>query len=427
MNFNTLTPSAKVLKKLESYASGQPVTNKDEPCIAIINAADWVESRELVEGVKAGIKVSGGTVFVHSVPFFGYANKINPMTAKIAPSFYKNAVSNAGAIIKTNMIDGVVIVSDCDITTAGLLEGCLQNNCPVMVMPLGTVALQKPTQVAARVTSGQITSIQGDEILAELDKPKYQTSFFCMLENLGFCVAGASKSKRGGEIIKTAIETGRQAVSVTSDIKHPRKILTKSALQGVVDFTLSQKLSIGGLDLLFKLFNASDVKTPADYITGRIEKVSGNTVHVTGTAIGGSGYLQYSGNKPETFSGKAWVYQNLEDADNALLGGSIPTNSVVVLQNCVGMDVSAFAFAVEGMGRAKEIAIATDGVCEASDVLTVTMISPNSFENEEFINIQNGDKLTIDANNGRFNSNILQKEVKTRAKRNPIKKQIFLF
>ncbi|MCL2229375.1 MAG: hypothetical protein FWC00_06165 [Firmicutes bacterium] len=36
MNFNTLSPSAKILKKQESYLSGHPVTDKEVPHIAVI-------------------------------------------------------------------------------------------------------------------------------------------------------------------------------------------------------------------------------------------------------------------------------------------------------------------------------------------------------------------------------------------------------
>jgi dihydroxyacid dehydratase/phosphogluconate dehydratase len=430
MNFNTLTPSTKVLKKLQSFASGQPVSSKDEPCIAIIKACDFAESKDLIVNIKAGIKTSGGTAFMYSVPYFGFANKTSPMTAKYNQSFFENASSNAQAIIKTNMIDGVVIVTECDITAAGLLHGCLMANCPAIVLPLGKSAMAKNTQIAAQVTAGKITSAQVDDILKELDNTtSYQTAFFDMLEKLGFCVEGASKNrKKGGEQLNAALETGRLAVEITKDIKHPRKVLTKNALQTVTDFALAEKLSISGLELLFLLFNASDVKTPTDFIAERIEKVSAqNTVHVSGTAIGGDGYFQFLTQKPDTFNGKAWVYDNLEDADNALLGGNIPAQSVIVLKNCASVDISAFAFAIEAMGREKEIAIATDGVCELTDVLTVTMCSPDSYANEEFMNIQTGDKLTIDTNNGRFNSNILSKEIKNRQKRNPQKKPVKFF
>jgi len=431
MNLNTYTPSAKVLKKLANYASGQPVTTKDVPHIAVIVAAEVIDSKKIVEAVVSGIKNAGGIVFVHYVSFMGYANRINPMTAKFADSFRTISMSNAQAIIKTNMVDGVVIVTDCDVTCAGLLDGASAANCPVMVMPLGTCAYSNFLEVAGNVTAGRLISTEVDDMIKNLPMLKYQTSFFRLLENLGICVATASTTPResGAQIIN-ATETGKQAVSVANDIKTPRKVFTKSAWESVVDFALVKNTGVAGLHMLMKLFNANDVKTPYDFIGERIGKLANPNVkvaRVTGTAIGGGGYVRLKDKPVSGFSGKAWVYQNLEDADNALLGGNIPKHSVIVVQNCVGMNISSLVYALRGMGLENDIAIATDGICDADDVLMVTMITPNSFANEEFANIQTGDTLDIDVAKGRFNSNVLAKDVKNRAKRNAVTKPKMYF
>jgi len=61
MNFNTLTPSAKVLKKLHNYASGQPVGTKETPHIGVLVGATEVGG--LVANIMAGIKSAGGVAF----------------------------------------------------------------------------------------------------------------------------------------------------------------------------------------------------------------------------------------------------------------------------------------------------------------------------------------------------------------------------
>ena len=435
MNFNTLSPTSKMLKKLQSYSTGQPVTSGDVPNIAIINAADVIESKKLVENIVVGIKSSEGTAFVHNVPFFGYANKINPMTAKFAISFRESARTNALAIIKTSMADGVVIVTDCDVTATGLLEGCLAANCPVVVLPLGVTGMQnfgldgecsgKPVvQVAGAITSGKLTVTKGDEILSREYMPKNQSSLFCLIEKLGFTLPEASTNKRGSGIqLTTALETGKAAVKRANELRTLRKALTKVTWQEIVDHSLTSKYDIGGLYLLSKIFAANDVKITPEFLDERAKKIGGvNIVRLTGTAVGGGTYVQYIDEKPAQFSGKAWVYQNLEEADRALLGGKIPSGSVVVLHDCMGADVSGFAFGILGMGREKEIAIATDGICDTTKVLTVMLSHPNSYENEEFANIQNGDVLEIDVVKGRFNTNVMAKEQKIRQKKNTVKK-----
>jgi len=424
MNFNTLSPTARVLKKLQNYTLGMPVSSRDNPSIAVINACDIDEGKNLVQNVVAGIRMDADmSVFVHNVPYFGYADKVNPMTAKFTESFRRTSATNAKAIIKTCMADGVVIVTGCEVTAAGLLEGCLEINCPAVVLPLGVEDASTVLQLEGTVTSGKITSAAIDEILQNQHLPRVQSSFFILLEKLGFCVPSASTNKRGGRQAMCALEAGKSAVNITRDIRTPKKILTKQAWQDVVDFCLTGNHDISGLYLLSVIFSATDNKISLDQVGERIQKTSpSNIARLTGTAVGGYAFCQFNGDKPAAFSGKAWVYQNLEDADRAIHGGNVPNKSVVVLQNCLGMDISCIANAIIGMGRAGDIAIATDGICESTEVLTVTYALPHSYENEEFANIQNGDLLEIDVVKGRFNTNILSKELKTRAKRNTTKK-----
>jgi len=75
----------------------------------------------------------------------------------------------------------------------------------------------------------------------------------------------------------------------------------------------------------------------------------------------------------------------------------------------------------------KKIAVITDGLCDKTSTLVVTRCSPNSLANEDFANIQNGDQLEIDLSRGRLNTNINSKDVKTRAKRNDVRKAVVYF
>jgi len=431
MNFNTLSPTAKMLKKLGNYSTGQPVASNDVPNIAIINACDILEGKKLVENLVCGIKSQGASAFVHNAPYFGFCNKINPLTAKYAESFRRVSAATADAIIKSNMADGVVIVADCDITTAGLLHGCLTANCPALVLPLGAVApYDTALKIMGKVTRGELTTSQSEDVLRNEYLPKSQSTYFTLLENIGLCAAGASTNKRAsGAQLLCALQTGEKVVQYAKSILSPKKFLTKNTYTQVVELTLAGKAKLDALDLIYKLFNANDIKTPHEYLGERAVKTvpTPRIVRTSGSACGGGGYVQYLDTTPPSFSGKAWVYQSLEDADRALLGGSLPSGAVMVLLNCVDTNVTALAHAIIGMGREKEIAIVTDGTCDNTGVLAVSLCRPDSLANEEFANIQNGDALEIDVAKGRFNTSILSKDQKARAKRNTTKKQVIYF
>ena len=433
MNFNTLTPTSKLIKKVQSYSGGHPVTSGDVPAIAIINTCEITASKKLVENVACGIKSGNAAVFIHNVPNFGYANKINPITAKYAESFKRVAAAFAESIIRPNMIDGVVIVTDCDTTAVGLLAGCLKSNCPALILPMRQMRNEanetNVCRVGGNVTSGKLTNPQSEEILRDAELPQGNNSFFNLLESVGFCTEKASSAKSFGALLIAATETGKKIVSNTKDLVSPKKLLTKVAYQNVVEFCLKNSVNIGALKILEKLFEANEVKVTHEFAGERAVKISPvpKIVLAKGSAATEGGYIQYNETMPTSFSGKAWVYDSLEDADRALLGGSIPSGSVVVVHNCVDMNVTALAYAIEGMGREKDIAIATDGVCDKTNVLAVQMCRPSSLANEEFANIQNGDVMEIDISRGRFNTSILAKDIKSRAKKNTQNKQQIYF
>ena len=433
MNLNSLTPTSKILKKLANYSSGQPVTSGDVPNIAIINTCDVIESKRLVENVIFGVKSQGAGIFVHNVPDFGFHNTISPMTAKYAESFRRVAVSNAEAIIRTNMVDGVVIIADCEVTAAGLLEGCLKTNCPALVLPCALLIIdnREILRTAGRVTSGEITSVQCEDIARNSAEARCDGTFFDLLGHVGLSVdtADACNPVSGARFI-AAKNTGEKIVSYAKDLNSPKKLLNKNTYQSLIEYCLQSGGNISALALINKLYAANDVKTAHEFLGERASKISPTTSRVVlakGTACSGGGYIQYGESTIPMFSGKAWVYATPEDADTALLLGNIPKGSVVVLHNCVDVNVSAFAYAIEGMGREKDIALVTDGICEKTNVLVVQMCTPNSLANEEFANIQNGDALEIDIARGRLNTSIMAKDQKVRAKKNTNRKQTVYF
>ena len=444
------------------------MTSSDVPNIVIVNACETIESKKLVEHTAAGARAQGAAVFTYNVPKFGWATKINPMTAKFADSFWHFSATAMQAVIQTNMADGVVIVADCDVTVGGLLMGAVKSNCPVTVLPLGVAARQDTLKIAGSITNGKLTSTQGENLLkdapplyGQTDEFNSVSSFFILLEAMGLCAEGASLNKKdsGAQLLAAGV-TGEKIVTMAKNIASPRKLLTKTAFQDAVTLAAKLGVSVGALGYLRRLVIENDVKIPHELISevcaktalavstenqkctfirdagglkafsnGANEAVAKTSriVLAKGGACGDGGYIQFNEHTPATFNGKAWVYQTLEEADNALLGGNIPAGSVVVVQNCAGVNVTALSQAILGMGRAKEIAIATDGFCDDVGVLSVTQCCPASHENEEFANIQNGDVLEIDIARGRFNTSISAKDMKTRAKKNTTRKQAVYF
>ena len=502
MNFNTLSGSAKLHKKLEVYATGQITASGEVPNIAILCAVDRFENQKLVDCIATGVKNQGGIVTAVNVPAFGYFNKINPMTAKFASSFIRTSASSAEAIIKCGLYDGIVIVADCDVTTAGLLQGAAKANCPALVMSIGicfgAAKAIDNYKIQGKITSGQVHAEEGETLIEDAKTFRgsphtfnSNSTFFILMEAMGFSVPSAGISRIDSPpLLRNAIATGEQICESAKSILAPKKFLTHENLYNAIAICLSIGGDINAIALLENLVRMYEPKTPhttisevcgkvslllapEDQNTGYIQQIGGiwgilkqlsgipklidddafvytgdklknfladieatqleeiskstKTLLVKGTACENGGYVQTMLETPASISGKAWVYESLEEADKALVAGSIPDNSVIVVHNCVDTCVSTLAYTIEGMEKQSCIAIVTDGLCDKSSVLSVTRCTPNTFANEAFANIQTGDQLDIDLGRGRINTSISAKDLKHRAKKNSTKKQVVYF
>jgi len=503
MNFNTLSGSAKLYKKLEIGATGQATPSGEVPNIAILCALDRFANQKLVDCISVGIKTKNGLATVIDVPFYGYLNKINPMTAKYAASFARQAANSAEAIIKCGLHDGVVIVTDCDTTALGLLEGATRANCPALIVPVGTCTgathAVENYKIQGLLTAGKINARENE---AQIKKAKIfrgipheftsVSTFFILMEVMGFCVTNASLTRiESAAHYLCATATGEAICESAKSVFAPKKFLTKSALGNAITLCLClggdisaiagisnlvstyekiahgiiseytaktslllapenqntvYLLGIGGIASILKqlsqtpklldetalVFSGEKLKSALSdwgWESANLEEASktAKVILTKGTACENGGYAQPTKDTPSSISGKAWVYASLEDADKALVANNIPDASILVVHNCPDTFVTALAYTIEGMGKQSAIAIVTDGLCDKTSALVVTRCTPSSLANEAFANIQNGDVIDINLGTGRLNFNVSAKDIKARAKKNSVRKQVWYF
>jgi len=424
MNYKTLSPTAKILKKQQIFTTGQTMTSGEVQNIGVIVACNMEHATKTIENIKSGIRAKGGAPTTFHMPHLGYINKVNPMTAKYAHSFMLQTSRNIEAIIKPNMLDGVVIVSDCDITITGALLGTLKINCPTLVITTGIYGKYlKHNNVynlfeIATGTTGFESIDAAIEDSNSHDAGSMKT-IISVLEKIG--LSSDQYPNGSGAHHKCAYEIGEKIVEYAEKLILPKKLLTKDKYATAITETfnsMNATVDLSQIELINTLFDANDTRIKSIEHSGIIQ--------IKGSASEDGGIMQITTDSPTHFTGSAWVYQSLEDADRALLGGSIK-EGIIILQNCVNVNVSAIALIIEEMELTDKIAIATDGVCESTATLVIQKCTPNTQENESFANIQTGDALEINIAKGRFNTSILAKDIKTRAKRNSPKKPTVYF
>lgn len=125
-----------------------------------------------------------------------------------------------------------------------------------------------------------------------------------------------------------------------------------------------------------------------------------------------------------TFTGRAKVFDSEEDCVLAITGGKIQKGDVVVIRyegpkGGPGMrEMLSPTSALCGMGLDEDVALVTDGrFSGATRGAAIGHVCPEAADGGKIALIQNGDKISIDIQNGRLNLDINAKEMAARAKK----------
>lgn len=157
------------------------------------------------------------------------------------------------------------------------------------------------------------------------------------------------------------------------------------------------------------------VEEPLGY-TGGVAILQGNLAPKTGVCKPGA--IDPSVRK---FTGSAKVFDSEEEANNAIISGKIQSGDVVVIRyegpkGGPGMREMYYAMKyLYGLGLAKSTALVTDGrFSGTNNGCFVGHISPEAAEGGPIAIVQDGDKISIDVEEGTLHLHLSDEEIKDR-------------
>lgn len=212
------------------------------------------------------------------------------------------------------------------------------------------------------------------------------------------------------------------------------------------NFTMSKLVEIGGVTPLMKVLLeagllhgdcltvtgktlAENLEAVAPYPAGQQVvrpmsnpiKPSGHLVICYGNLAPQGAVAKISGKEGLTFSGTAKVFNSEELALKRILDGTIQKGDVVVIRyegpkGGPGMrEMLSPTSAVMGRGLGKEVALITDGrFSGGTHGFVVGHITPEAFDGGPLAIVQDGDKITIDAEKHELNLAISPEEIEKR-------------
>jgi len=111
------------------------------------------------------------------------------------------------------------------------------------------------------------------------------------------------------------------------------------------------------------------------------------------------------GSRPESFDGRAVVYESTKSAMADIAAGKLPKGSVLVLRGqglkggpAMGGGASLVLFAIDAAGLARDVAFVTDGQLSGLCLkgLTVAEVAPEGATGGPIGKVRNGDRIIID-------------------------------
>lgn len=270
-------------------ATGVSKKNMDAPFIGIASSfSDLVPGhigmRDLERQIEKGIHSAGGQSFIFGVPAIcdGIAMGHNGMRYSLpSRDLIADCVESVAA---AHQLDGIVLLSNCDKITPGMLIGALRLNIPAIVVTAGPMLeghwqnedkltmITGSFEAIGRFRNGEIS----ENCLRCLEEESCPTAgacqgmytantMACLTEIMGmslpYCASSAAVSSKKRRI---AFESGMQVVELVKNNVKPSDIITKESLTNAIVTSLAVGGSTNTFLHLLAIANAGEIDITID-------------------------------------------------------------------------------------------------------------------------------------------------------------------
>ncbi len=415
------------------YAGGLSDKNIKKPFIGIASSfTDLVPGhigmRDLERQIEKGIHSNGGQAYIFGTPAIcdGIAMGHSGMRYSL-PS--RDLIADCvESVASAHQLDGLVLLTNCDKITPGMLISALRLNIPCIVVTAGPslegdckgeklTFIRGSSEAVGKFRKGDIT----EQKLYEMEHCACPTigacqglytanTLACLTEVMGMSLEGcATASAVSSKKRRIAFDSGFEVVDLVRNNILPRDIVTKDSLTNAIIVDLALGGSTNSILHLLAIANSADIKLSLDdfeELSHRVPQIikldPSSTLTMTDldNAGGISGVFKTMyknianfkntknlvGRSVETIANEAWVNNEVikpvdapisKTAGLAVLKGNLAPLGAVVKTS--GVDASVFEF--EGTARIYECeedamkGIETDEVV-AGDVVVIRNEGP---------------------------------------------------
>lgn len=303
------------------YGTGLSSSHMRKPFIGIASGftdliPGHINMRTLERYIERGIEASGGTPFIFGVPgicdgiSMGHKGMNQSLPSRELIADIIESISSAHAL------DALVLLTNCDKITPGMIMGALRINIPTIVVTAGPMlaghlgskrlSLVRDTfEAVGRFKAGQINERQCQALETEACPSAGScqglytaNTMACITESLGLSLPYCATAPAVlNEKIRIAYNSGRRIVELLKTNITPRKIVNKKSLENAIMVDMALGGSTNTVLHLMAIAKEAKVNLSLD----DFDRISKNTSHISNLRPGGDYFMEdlhYAGGIP---------------------------------------------------------------------------------------------------------------------------------
>ncbi len=294
------------------HATGVPKSEMSRPFIGIGNSyTDLVPGhlnlQEMARFVEKGVHTAGGYPFIFNVGALCDGIAMGHKGMHYSLPFRELVADMVESITEAHGLDGLVLITNCDKITPGMLLATARLNVPTMILTAGPMLAghYKGRRLSlVRDTFEAIARKQRDEISQEeLDSLELcacpspgscqglytANTMNCLTEVLGLSLPGCGTAPAvSSEKRRLAFQTGTTIMEAIKADRTPSKILTSQAFENAI----AVDMALGGSTNTILHLSALAHEAGIDLSLERFDQISRNTPHLGDLRPAGNYFLE---------------------------------------------------------------------------------------------------------------------------------------
>jgi dihydroxy-acid dehydratase len=293
------------------FATGITRSELDKPMIGVATSfTDLIPGhtgmRDLERFIEKGVHAGGGWPQFFGIPGICDGIAMGHMGMHYSLPSRELIADMVESVAMAHAFDGLVLLTNCDKITPGMLMAAARLNIPTIVVTAGAmhsgnfqgkrVNLISAFEAVGKVRKGEMSSRE----LAELEtcacpgpgscQGMYTANTMaCVTESLGMSLPGCATALAvSGEKRRIAFESGQRIVGLVKEDLTPRKIMTKNAFENAIRIDMA----LGGSTNTTLHIPAIAHEAGIELSIATFDTISRTTPHVCNMLPGGPTYME---------------------------------------------------------------------------------------------------------------------------------------